>query len=80
MHLQIPHARSVELSHLTGGPCITQRLIEADRGAERLREAGMADQLVRREGLLDIEQLVLVESAQVGLMLGPEVTRRWRPR
>src|SRR2546427_2825295 len=64
MHLDVPDLRACERCDLPRGGGVPQRLVETDGRAERLGQAGVPDQLVGRERLLDVEQAGIVERAR----------------
>src|SRR5919205_3597364 len=73
MDLDVPDPGSAELGDLPGGTSIVQRLVHTDRGSQQITEADVTQQLVWRQRLLDVEQVVIIELAKVGLMLRPFV-------
>ena len=73
MHLHVPDPRAVEVEQLPPCAGTGQRLVDAHRRPERLRQSDVTQQLVGRERLLDVEQPEVVERAEVRLVLGPLV-------
>ena len=60
-------------SSCRAGARAVQRLVHADGRAQLVRQPDVAQQLVGRERLLDVEQPGLVERAEARLVLGPVV-------
>src|SRR3989449_11380773 len=72
-HFDVPYARPLQVDHLPRHRGAGERLVEADRRGERPAEHGMADELVRGEGLLDVQQARVIEGPETPLVGRPRV-------
>src|SRR6185437_2340496 len=73
VHLDVPHFRAAQSDDLFRVALTAQGLVETDVGPEYSSELRMPHELIRGEGLLDVEETGVVERAQRLLIPRPTI-------